>query len=116
MGSAARRGLIVKSDKAFVGVADAVRSLRKELAAAHAEVDRGGVYFEMGPVEIEFTVEVERAVDGDAGVRIGVVSIGASGSVSSDTTHRMKFVLSPMDGVTGQALEVAGRVDEIPER
>lgn len=103
-------------DRAFVGVADAVRSLRAELAAAHADVDRDGVYFEMGPVEVEFTVEVKREVDGDAGVRIGVVSIGASGSASSDTTHRMKFVLSPMDGATGRALEVAGHMDAIPER
>jgi Trypsin-co-occurring domain 2 len=107
---------MTRSDKTFIDVADAIRSLRAQLAIAHAEVDRDGVYFEMGPVEIEFVVEVERAVDGDAGVRIGVVSIGASGSVSSGTTHRMKFVLSPMDGVTGRALEVADRLDEIPER
>jgi hypothetical protein len=105
-----------RPDKAFVGVAEAVRSLRAELARAHAEMDRGGVYFEMGPVEIEFTVEVERDAGGDLGVRVGVVSIGASGSVSTDATHRMKFTLSPMDGATGRALEVTGHADEIPER
>lgn len=103
-------------DKAYVGVAQAVASLREELAAAHAEMDRTGVYFEMGPVEIEFTVEVGRDAGADLGVRVWVVSIGGSGSVSTGSTNRMKFTLTPMDGATGRALEVAGHADEIPER
>lgn len=105
-----------RPDRDFVGIAEVVRSLRAQLLTAHEEADQGGVYFEMGPVEVEFALEVVREGGGEVGFDIGVVSVGGSGSVSRDSTHRMKFMLTPMDGITGKPLLVAGRVDEIPDR
>jgi hypothetical protein len=103
------------TDRAWVGVGEAIRALRAELDAA-AGAPGGTVRFEIGPIEMEFALTLTRAADGQAGVRFGVVTVGASGSLSSESVHRVKFVLTPKDKETGAALEIASQLDEIPER
>jgi Trypsin-co-occurring domain 2 len=100
----------------WVGLAETVRGLRAELIAAQAQAPGDTVRFELGPIEMEFGLTVSRDVDGKAGVRIGVVTLGAGGSISSESVHRVKFVLTPKDAQTGGALEIASQMAEIPER
>lgn len=99
-----------------VGLAEAIRELRAELLTAQAESAGEGVLFELGPVEMEFAVTLSRGGDANAGVRIGVVTLGASGKLSKDSVHRVKFVLTPKDAQTGDALEIAAQMDSVPER
>jgi hypothetical protein len=101
---------------AWVGLAEAVRAIRDELISAQAQAPREGVRFELGPIEMEFAVTLSRGADGKAGVQIGVVTLGVGGSVSSESVHRVKFVLTPKDAETGDALEIASQLDSIPER
>ena len=56
--------------------------------------------FGLGPVEMEFLLEIKREdgeKGGEAGVRFGVVTIGAEDSVTSGSTHRVKLSLQPQD-------------------
>jgi hypothetical protein len=102
-------------DKAWVGVGEAIRALRTELDEA-AAAPGGTVRFELGPIEMEFALTLTRGLDGKAGVQFGVVTIGAGGSLSSESVHRVKFVLTPKDAQTGDALEIASQMDAIPGR
>src|SRR6266849_1570728 len=99
----------------LVGLADAIRELRRELTQAMAEGHGQQVRFELGPVEMEFLLEISKAAEGDAGVRFWVVSLGGKGSVSSGSTHRVKLSLSPRDhsgGSPGEPLEVSDTEEE----
>jgi hypothetical protein len=64
------------------------------------------LHFELGPVELEFTLDVRKEGGADGGIRWGVVSFGARGSVASSTGHRVKLVLTPRDAATGGTAEV----------
>jgi Trypsin-co-occurring domain 2 len=95
-----------------VGLADAIRELRRELAEAMAEGQGQQVRFELGPVEIEFLLEITKAAEGDAGVRFWVVSLGGKGSFSSGSTHRVQLSLTPRDHSPGsppKPLEVSDK-------
>src|SRR5512135_1769855 len=81
----------------WVGLADAIRALRAELTTAMAEGDGESLRFELGPVEMEFLLEVRREGGVDAGVRFWVISLGGEGSVASGSTHRVTLSLTPKD-------------------
>jgi len=65
-----------------------------------------GLRFGLGPVEMEFLLEVTREGGGEAGVRFGLVTIGAKGTISSASTHRVKLSLQPQDR-QGRPSEIA---------
>ncbi len=79
----------------WVGLADAIRALRSELTAAMAEGAGQELRFELGPVEMEFLLEVGREVGVEGGVKFWVVSLGGKGSVTSGSTHRVTLALTP---------------------
>lgn len=99
------------SDEPWVGVAEAVAALREELErAATAGASSGSsLRFEVQPVELEFALEVRREGGGAGGVRLGVVTLGVKGGVSSMSTHRLKLALKPIDGSTGGPWKVRDR-------
>ncbi|WP_367539902.1 trypco2 family protein [Streptomyces globisporus] len=82
-----------------IGIAEAVAHLREELVAAAAGGD-AGPRFEVGPVELEFSVEMCKEGRGKAGLKAWVVSAGAEASVSKASVHRVKLILTPKDTVT----------------
>jgi hypothetical protein len=99
-----------------VGLADAVEALRSELTAAR-NLGRGqDLLFEVGPVDVEFSVVVKRTGGGKAGLTIGVVTLGGEASVGREETHRVKVTLAPKDSVTGEAPEINDVVTELPSR
>lgn len=83
--------------EAWVGLADAIRELRLELAAAMDEGQGKSVRFELGPVELEFLLEVTKDAGGSAGVKFWLISLGGQGNISSGSTHRVKLALTPKD-------------------
>jgi|1186.fasta_scaffold492652_2 hypothetical protein len=82
-------------DAQWVGLADAIRALRSELTTAMTEGADQALRFELGPVEMEFLLEVQKEAGGEAGVRFWVISLGGKGSVSSGSTHRVTLALTP---------------------
>jgi Trypsin-co-occurring domain 2 len=91
-----------------VGLAEALRLLREELAAAQDQGQDHQFRFEVTGVGVEFQVELdsEGGLDGKAG--FGVVSVGAGGKVSRADTHRLRLTLNIKDAATGSRnLEVS---------
>lgn len=101
------------TDGPWVGLADAVRGVRAELQAAMAEGQDEGLRFEVGPVELEFAVDVRKEGGVDASVKVYVVSFGAKGSMAATSTHRMKLTLHPKDQ-QGNPPQVNTTVPAIP--
>ena len=81
----------------WVGLADAITALRRELNTAMSAGKSDDLRFGLGPVELEFLLEVKRDGGGEAGVRFGVVTVGVKGDMSKASTHRVKLVLQPQD-------------------
>jgi hypothetical protein len=90
--------------EALVGLADAIKALRQELATATEEGQGKSVRFELGPVEMEFLLQVTKDAGGSAGVQFWVVSLGGQTGISSGSTHRVKLALTPKDASGGSPL------------
>ncbi len=88
----------------WVGLAEAIRALRAELSTAMAEGAGQALRFELGPVEMEFLLEVSREAGGEAEVKFWVVSLGGKGSVTSGSTHRVTLALIPRTSRGGKPL------------
>ncbi|MEW2077814.1 trypco2 family protein [Streptomyces sp. NPDC012403] len=102
-------------DDAWVGLAEAVRAVRRELAEAVADGDGTDVRFDVGPVELEFTVDVRKEQGADGGVRVWVLSAGGKGTKTSGTTHRMLVSLTPVTG-DGQPLRITSQEAAVTPR
>lgn len=94
-------------DGPWVGLADAIGAVRAELIAAMVAGADAPIRFSVEPVELELGIEVRTGGKADGGVRIGVVSIGASGEKSSTSTHRLTVRLQPVDPATGRSALIA---------
>jgi hypothetical protein len=97
-----------------MGLADAVRELRRELTEAMAAGEDEPLRFELGPIEVEFALTLRRNGEGSAGANFVVVSIGAKAGMSSETLHRLKLTLNPQEAESGRPAKIAGHVDRIP--
>jgi Trypsin-co-occurring domain 2 len=80
---------------AAVGLAEAIEQVRSELARAQAEGADKELRFRLGDVQLEFSVGLAKEGGGEAGVKLWVVSVGASGSVSSTRTHTVTVSMVP---------------------
>ena len=96
---------------AVAGLADAIGALRRELAQAQHAGTGEDFRFRLGPVEMEFLVEVTKEGSGEAGVKFWVVNVSGKGTLARGTTHRLTLTLHPYDVRTGMDAEVASRED-----
>ena len=90
-----------------IGLAQAVAALREELADAMGQGAGAQVQFAVGPIDLEFQIEVGREAGASGKIRFWVVEAGAEGKVSSVTTQLVKVHLEPVDAVTGRQVLVA---------
>ncbi|MER5618213.1 trypco2 family protein [Streptomyces sp. NPDC002215] len=94
-----------------IPLVDAVAAVRDELIAAAAQ---GGehpeVVFAVGPVEMEFEVELRADAKAKAGFRLWAVSAQTEAGVSRGRTHRVSFTLTPRSASGGDLL-VSGAHD-----
>lgn len=84
---------------------DAVAAVRDELIAAAAQ--GGGhpeVVFAVGPVEMEFEVELRADAKAKAGFRLWAVGAEAESGLSRGRTHRVSFTLTPRSAGGGDLL------------
>jgi hypothetical protein len=98
-----------------VGLADAIENLREEITAATERGRDQRLRFNVGQVELELAVEIEREAGADGKVSFKVLGAGAEvggdGSLSRTTAHRMKITLKPLED--GQQIQV---IDEDSRR
>ncbi|MBD0675156.1 trypco2 family protein [Streptomyces sp. CBMA156] len=79
-----------------VPLADAVAAVRDELLEAAARVGNDpGVVFTVGPVEMEFEVELRADAKAKAGFKLWAVGAETEAGVSRARTHRVSFTLTP---------------------
>ena len=96
-----------------IGLPEAIRSLRAQLSEAMREGAGEALRFRVGPVELEFEVQMTREAGVEGGVKFWVVSVGAKGSMSAATTHRLKISLQPQTP-EGEDAMVAEEVAQRP--
>lgn len=94
-----------------IELADAVESVRDGLLAAAARQTGSDLRFEVGEIEMEFTVEVRRDARARGGVRAWVVDTGAEAGTSKGRTHRVSFTLRPKNARTGADWQIGSEAE-----
>ncbi|WUA85821.1 hypothetical protein OHO81_44420 [Streptomyces pseudovenezuelae] len=89
----------------------AVAAVRNELLAAAAQGAGEDLTFKVGPVELEFAVELRADAKVKAGFKAWVVSGDVEAGVARGRTHRVKLTLTPQQASGGDLL-VHGRPDQ----
>jgi Trypsin-co-occurring domain 2 len=101
-----------KADNMQLGLVEAIDALRRDLVVAQRKAEEEKTLrFRLGPVEMEFLVEVTKEGKGEAGVKFWVVNVSAGGTLTRATTHRVTLTLHPYDVRTGEDASVADRDD-----
>ncbi|MGP8300199.1 trypco2 family protein [Streptomyces inhibens] len=93
-----------------IGLADAVAAVRGELLAATVSGAGQEIAFAVGPVEMEFEVELRADAKAKAGFRVWAVTANAEAGVSRGRTHRVSFTLTPKN-VSGGDLLINGHTE-----
>lgn len=78
-----------------VELAELIGQLRAELTKAMGAGEGADLRFEIGPVELELTVGVNKEATPGAKVRFWVVELGADVKAASSSTQRIKLTLDP---------------------
>ena len=96
-----------------VELAELIAQLRADLAEAMRAGADSELRFELGPVELELTVALEKSGGADAKVRFWVVEAGADGRAATTTTQRIKLTLDPRSSSQpGRRLQISGAEEE----
>ncbi|MFJ9690606.1 trypco2 family protein [Kitasatospora sp. NPDC101183] len=90
---------------------EAIAAVRDELIAAAAQGgEHPDVVFAVGPVEMEFEVELRADAKAKAGFKLWAVGAETEAGLSRGRTHRVSFSLTPRN-VHGGDLLVSGSPD-----
>lgn len=92
----------------MIELAAVIRDLRAELAAAVVAADGAPLQFELGPIELEVSVAVERSASAGARVRFWVMDASGEGRAGSTGTQRIKLSLTPRLNPGGGTPKVSG--------
>ncbi|WAU78373.1 hypothetical protein O1Q96_00560 (plasmid) [Streptomyces sp. Qhu-G9] len=93
-----------------IELADAVAAMRDELLAAAARGAGQDLAFQVGPVELEFAVELRADAKVKAGFKALVATADVEAGVARTRTHRVKIALTPQQPGGGDLL-IHGRPD-----
>ncbi|MFC4120646.1 trypco2 family protein [Nonomuraea zeae] len=89
------------TNEPWIGLADAVTGIRRELQAAMQAGAGEALRFEVEEVEIDFGMELSKEAGGSAGVKVWVLEAGASASATRATTHHLTVRLKPRTAAGG---------------
>ncbi len=103
-------------DGKAVGLAEAIEQVRAELEQARETGADKDLRFRLGEVQLDFAVELSKEGGADAGVRLWVVSVGASGSASTTRTHTVAVKMIPQLKGSDGRYEDAYVGDEVSAR
>ncbi|CAL9327221.1 trypco2 family protein [Streptomyces sp. SudanB182_2057] len=93
-----------------IGLADALRALRAELAEATLEAAGDTVRLHVEQVDLNLEVSVQRATEGGGGVRFWVLSADAKAARETTITHTVSLRLTAETAGGGRVLTGDGRV------
>ncbi|WP_052849799.1 trypco2 family protein [Streptomyces avicenniae] len=99
----------------MIQLSELIAQLRRELADAVAEGDGKPLRFDIGSVELEATLTVDREATADGRVRFWVVETGGAARAAHGETQRVTLTLQPRvlgpDGAYDRALIGGDSVD-----
>lgn len=87
-------------------LAEAVQAVRDELLRAAAQGAGSDVAFQVGPIQMEFTVELRADARARGGIKAFVVSGEAEAGAGRTHTHRVTLTLEPRKA-TGDPLLIS---------
>ena len=90
-------------------ITEAIEQLRAQLTAAQEGSAQAKLRFTVTEIEMEFLVQVTKEGGSSAGLRLGLVSAGADGKISRDTSHRLKLKLDVRDTESGELPAISDR-------
>ncbi|MDF3292629.1 trypco2 family protein [Streptomyces silvisoli] len=90
-----------------IDLVTAVQALRAQITEAAATDSDSDIRFQVGPIELEFTVALTRDRSVKGGVKAWVVTADADAKRSTAQTHRVKLNLTPVNAATGTSPEIS---------
>ncbi|WP_316762029.1 trypco2 family protein [Streptomyces herbicida] len=93
----------------MIDLADVIRDLREELQSAIRAGDGESLRFELGPIELEVSVQLEKSATTGAKVRFWVAEAGAEASARRAGTQLVRLTLQPQLAGTDRSPLVSGR-------
>ncbi|MFE2531420.1 trypco2 family protein [Streptomyces sp. NPDC059371] len=91
---------------ASVDLVAAVQALRAQITEAAASDPDSDIRFQVGPIQLEFTVALTRDRTVKGGVKAWVVTADAERKRSTAHTHRVTLNLTPVSATTGESPEI----------
>ncbi|MFK4227311.1 trypco2 family protein [Streptomyces sp. NPDC019890] len=89
-----------------IELADAIQSVRDQLLDAATRATGQPVVFEVGDIQMEFTIELRKEFKGGTKVKAWVVEAGADAGRTTGHTHKIAFALKPRNATTGRPWKV----------
>ncbi|WP_329222827.1 hypothetical protein OG352_36635 [Streptomyces sp. NBC_01485] len=89
-----------------IDLVSAVQALRTQITEAAATDPGSDIRFQVGPIQLEFTVALTKDRTVQGGVKAWVVTAGAEGRWSNAQTHRVTLNLTPILASTGESPEI----------
>src|SRR5829696_1436766 len=96
------QGVLPDWEAGMIELAEVIAELRRELQEAMNAGEGEQLRFELGPVELEATVAVEKSGGGGVKVRFWVIEVGGDAKVGEVSTHRVKLALQPRQAGGGR--------------
>ncbi|MGW3950817.1 trypco2 family protein [Streptomyces sp. NPDC004752] len=94
----------------MIELASVIRDLREELQQAIVAAEGETLRFELGTMELELSVALERTGHAGAKVRFWVVESGADATMNTTSTQLVKLTLQPtLQGSPDRPALVSGR-------
>ncbi|MFI1741499.1 trypco2 family protein [Streptomyces sioyaensis] len=95
-----------------IELAEAVQGIRDQLLNSANSANGQQIKFEVGEIDLDFTVELRRDASTKAGFKAWVVTGEAQGSSTRTATHRVSIKLHPKYSNNGQPVEI-GNPNEV---
>ncbi len=78
-----------------VSIAEVIGEVRRQLEQAVAEGADSSLKFEVGPVKLTFTVQVEKTTGGEGAVQVWILQVGAKRDSTRSSAQTVTVTLSP---------------------
>lgn len=95
-------------------IGQAIDAIRAQLTSAVERAEGERLRFELGDIELEFSVSLTRDSKAEGGVKVWVLNVGGSTSESAGVTQKLKVTLKPKDSRTGAPPQVRDRSEAQP--
>ncbi|MFF4605364.1 trypco2 family protein [Streptomyces sp. NPDC001339] len=96
----------------MIELASVIRDLREELKQAITAAEDEELRFELGQIELEVSVALERTGHAGAKVRFWVVESGADATVGALSTQHIKLSLQPTLKRSDRPLLISGPAED----